>query len=305
LPKEKTVSKEKDVIVFNCTSYDYEPMQLPCGSCIGCRLEYSRQWAIRCVHESKLYKENCFITLTYSTDKVPSNGSLDKKVFQKFMKRLRKRFSDRKIRFYHCGEYGEKRGRPHYHACIFNLDLPDKKYLKTIKGCKLYTSEILSELWGYGFASVGSLTFESAAYVARYCTKKINGKKANEIKDNGLKHYERMNEDGEIIVLSPEYSTMSRGGRGVGEGGIGKGYFDMYKRDWYPQDKLTIRGKECRPPKYYGNLYEQDNLATMKVVKERRCSLRGDWREELPERLKSREKVSRAKLSLYSKRDLE
>ena len=82
----------------------YEELLLPCGQCIGCRIDYSRTWAIRCLHESKLHDENSFLTLTYDDDHLPSDLSLDKTHFQKFMKRLRSRFPDRVIRYYHCGE---------------------------------------------------------------------------------------------------------------------------------------------------------------------------------------------------------
>ena len=67
------------------------PVEFACGQCIGCRIERSRQWAIRCVHEAQLYEANCFITLTYAPEHLPKNGSLVLEHFQKFMKRLRKR----------------------------------------------------------------------------------------------------------------------------------------------------------------------------------------------------------------------
>lgn len=120
-------------------------LMLPCGRCMGCRLERSRQWALRCVHEAKMYDDNCFITLTYDPEKLPKSGSLDKREFQLFMKKLRRKYVSEipeelskdeakawllkhGIRYYHCGEYGELLGRPHYHACLFNFDFPDKKF---------------------------------------------------------------------------------------------------------------------------------------------------------------------------------
>jgi len=66
------------------------PLELPCGQCIGCRLERSRQWAIRCVHEASMHENNCFITLTYAPEYLPPDGGLIKSDFQKFIKRLRK-----------------------------------------------------------------------------------------------------------------------------------------------------------------------------------------------------------------------
>ena len=129
-------------------------LSLPCGKCMGCRLERSRQWAMRCMHEAQMHEDNCFITLTYRPDDLPKDGSLNKKHFQDFMKRFRHRYSDTKIRYYMCGEYGEDFGRPHYHACIFGFDFPDKVHWKTFNGCKLFTSEILEDLWSFGFCTV-------------------------------------------------------------------------------------------------------------------------------------------------------
>lgn len=232
-------------IVFSdsCESVIYE-LKLPCGQCIGCRLERSRQWAVRCMHEAQLHEENSFLTLTFDDDHLES-PSLNKRDFQLFMKRLRKKFKKKKIRYYHCGEYGEKFGRPHHHACLFGLDFPDKKLFKiTKRGDRLYTSDILNSLWGHGYCIIGDLTFESAAYVARYVTKKITGKKAGD-------HYERVTPDGEILSLEPEYNSMSR------RPGIGFPWIEKYLSDVYPHDEVVIRGKKCRPPRFYDKYIEK------------------------------------------------
>lgn len=169
-----------------------EAVQLPCGQCIGCRLDYSLHWAVRCMHEAQMHDENCFLTLTYSDEHVPSSGSLDKGALQKFWKRLRKRFPERRIRYFACGEYGERLHRPHYHACVFGFDFPDRELFMMREGIPLYTSEALAQCWPFGFCSIGDVTFESAAYVARYACKKITGEAAS-------RHYERIDyETGEI-----------------------------------------------------------------------------------------------------------
>ena len=111
--------------VFKRPAGPHRELQLPCGQCVGCRLERSRQWVVRCIHEASLYENNCFLTLTYSDDCLPNGNDLIYRHFQLFMKRLRKRFGSN-IRFYMCGEYGDLFGRPHYHACLFNFDAPDK-----------------------------------------------------------------------------------------------------------------------------------------------------------------------------------
>ena len=229
----------KRSLVFTPREGYYDlPIKVPCGQCIGCRLERSRQWAIRCVHEASLHDRNCFLTLTYDDYHVPLDGSLNKAHFQNFMKRLRKKYGVG-IRYFHCGEYGEKFQRPHYHAIIFNHDFSDKYLWSSKLGNDLYRSESLEGLWPYGHSSIGDVTFESAAYVARYITKKITGKEAEQ-------HYEYCNKlTGEITQRQPEYVTMSR------RPGIAKGWFDKYTTDVYPSDNIVIRGKKMKPPKYY------------------------------------------------------
>lgn len=232
------------------------PVRLPCGRCIGCRLENSRQWACRIMHEASLYTENCFITLTYAPEHLPSGRSLDLRDFQLFMKRLRKRFSQR-VRFFHCGEYGEQLGRPHYHAILFNLDFADK-----VQVCggenPLYESRILQELWPYGLSRIGTVTFESAAYVARYITKKRTGELASD-------HYSYVDcGTGELFQQKPEYATMSR------RPGIGREWFNRFSSDVYPKDSFHINGKEVRPPRFYDKQFELIDPATMDDIRCRR-----------------------------------
>lgn len=265
-------------------------LNLPCGQCVGCRLERSRQWAVRCVHESELYERNCFITLTYDNEHLPANGSVDVREFQLFMKRLRKRFGEG-IRFFHCGEYGENLGRPHYHACLFNFDFDDKEVWSVRNGNRLYRSASLDSVWGLGHAVVGDVTFESAAYVARYIMKKVTG-------DVASSHY-----DGR----RPEYITMSR------RPGIGKGWFDRFRSDVYPGDSVVVRGSKMKPPKYYDNLYEMDFPDEMKLLKgkrEYRGLIANRWKdvsggiresEGSLSRLRVKEKVKVAAISSLSR----
>ena len=139
--------------------------QLPCGKCLECRLDYARQWAIRCIHEAQMHPKNAFVTLTYS-DEYLKSPKLVYSDFQKFMKRLRKS-SEKKIRFYHCGEYGEESLRPHYHGLLFNYDFEDKKLFKEEQGNRLFTSETLSRLWPKGNHIIGEVSRGSSGYVAR------------------------------------------------------------------------------------------------------------------------------------------
>lgn len=281
-------------IVFNPKDgWIDQKVQVPCGQCIGCRLERSRQWAMRCMHEASLYEDNCFITLTYNNDHLPKDGSLHKEHFQKFMKRLRKKHQNKTIRFYHCGEYGEKYRRPHYHAILFNHDFGDKKLFKTEKEIRLYTSKELEELWPYGFNTIGDVTFESAAYTARYIMKKQTGKSAD-------KHYENVDiETGEIIKILPEYNTMSR------RPGIGTEWYKKYNKDVYPKDFVTIRGKKLKPPKFYDRMYEHQYPEDFEKIKDKRVELMNkNWKDNTPDRLRQKEIVKKAQLDKL-KRNLE
>lgn len=150
------------------------PFQLPCGKCTECLLERARDWSVRCLHESLMHPSNCFITLTYSPENLPSDGKLDYNHFQLFMKKLRK-LTNNEIGFFMCGEYGESTQRPHYHACLFNYDFPDKTQTRENKhGDQIWTSELLTKTWGLGLTELGSVTQKSAGYVARYILKKQN-----------------------------------------------------------------------------------------------------------------------------------
>lgn len=278
--KSKVVFDQREGFGLNSSGFN-----VPCGQCIGCRLERSRQWAIRCIHEASLHEENCFITLTYSPDKVPKDFSLDVRVFQLFMKRLRKRFGNG-IRFFHCGEYGSKYGRPHYHAIIFGLDFPDKVHFKDVNGIPLYRSSILESLWTDGYSSIGSVTFESAAYVARYILKKVTG-------DDALLHYANIDYDtGEFSSRKPEYTTMSR------RPGIGSGWLEKFSSDVYPGDFVVVRGKKMRPPKFYDSQYEFDFPDEFAKLKKRRVrTARSFSSDNTPERLIVKEKCKRLQLT--------
>lgn len=236
-------------------------LELPCGQCIGCRLERSRQWAMRCLHESSLYDRNSFITLTYDDEHIPPGGSLWYPDFQRFMKRLRKHIKA-PVRFYMGGEYGENTARPHYHACLFGYDFPDKVYFrKSPSGEKLYTSAFLESIWPYGLSSIGNVTFESAAYIARYCVSKVTGDAAKD-------HYscsEYVDADGVIRdSVEPEFNHMSL------KPGIGAAWLEKYQTDVFPRDYVIVNGVKVKPPKYYDTLFERDNSLEFSEIVARR-----------------------------------
>ncbi|ALS03705.1 VP4 [Gokushovirus WZ-2015a] len=275
-------------------------LTLPCGRCVGCRLERSRQWAVRCLHESKSNHENCFITLTYSEEHLPENMSLNYDVFQRFMKRLRKHFGSKRVRFYMCGEYGETNPstglidggiyRPHFHACLFGVDFPDKVLASNKGGKKLYDSKILERLWGFGGVRVGELNFETAAYTARYIMKKITGDPAEE-------HYSYVvPATGEIVQREPEFCHMSL------KPGIGAEWLDKFHQDVYRFDYVVVRGREAKPPRYYDKRYakrHEDAFATIQDSREVKSYARR--LDNTDSRLAVKEVVAKARVSLFKR----
>lgn len=253
------------------------PVKLPCGWCIGCRMEKARQWKVRLIHEASLHDHNCFVTLTYRPEQVPLGETLVKRDLQLFFKRLRDRI-DVPIKFYACGEYGELLSRPHYHACIFGYDFPDKVLWKASfrpDRC-LYRSGFLESVWTEGFSSIGAVTEDSAGYVAKYVLKKVTGK-------NSEAHY-----GGRV----PEFSQMSRGGK-AGRG-IAHDWFERYQSDVFPKDFVTQRGARMRAPRYYDKLYEEVEPDDFKTVKAERIRKAKENPHNLPRRLLGREKYQEA-----------
>lgn len=254
-------------------------LKVPCGRCIGCRLEKSRQWAMRILHEKRLHKESCFVTLTYDDAHLPAFGNLVKRDLQLFMKRLRNEHGSG-IRFYGCGEYGDINKRPHYHVIIFNYSPQDKVVYKRAKrGEWLYNSASLSAIWGSGFVVIGDVSFDSAAYVARYVMKKLNGARASE--------YDVVDGNGEIFRRTPEFSLMSR------RPGIGLGWFQKYGNETYAHDSVVVNNRLVRPPRYYDGKYELENperLAAIKKKRKRKAALQ--FKENLVDRRCVRERVT-------------
>lgn len=242
--------------------------EIPCGKCIGCRLEYSRQWANRCVLESKEWDENWFITLTYNDENLPFKECINTETGElkgeftpslkpddmtKFMKDLRRyweyHYGEKNIRFYLCGEYGNQTARPHYHIIAFNLHIHDLQPQGQSKSGKMqWKSPEIEKIWGKGLTALGHVEYESCAYVARYMLKKQKGENAKEFyAENGLE---------------PEFTRSSR------KPGIARAYFERNKDKIYKYDEIVLPGnKVVRPPKYYDNLYDIEAPKEMEVIK--------------------------------------
>ena len=244
------------------------------------------------MHETTRHQDNCFLTLTYDQEHLPADGSLNKRHFQKFVKRLR-RSLDKRIRYYHCGEYGDDFGRPHYHAIIFGHVFEDQQPFTRKNGAVYYTSEQLERLWKKGHCLSTNVTFETCAYVSRYVMKKVTGK-------NAAEHYSRPGpidySTGEQMQVQPEYSTMSNG--------IGLGWYEQFKEEVFPDDYIIINEKKATPPRYYLNkLKEEDQAKYDQVIEQRHrmANLHAD--NQTPDRLAVREICASAKVN--HKRNLE
>lgn len=275
-------------IVFNLQEGLVDlPMDVPCGQCVGCRIDRSQQWAIRCMHESSDHLVSSFITLTYDDDHLPYGGTLVLDDYQRFMKRLRRSIAPARVRFFHCGEYGDTLFRPHYHAILFGYRPTDGIPV----GESLWFSPTLSSLWPFGFASFGNVTFESCAYVARYIMKKITG-------DRAMDHYQGVDfRTAEIVPIAPEYTTMSR------RPGIGMRWYDKFKSEVYPSDSVVMRGREMKPPKAYDRRYQFENPDGYEEVAFQRLLRARRWKSELtPERLLVREQVKKAQISTLTRK---
>lgn len=256
-----------------------EWIKVPCGQCEGCRLDKSREWAIRIINEATLYKHNYFITFTYDDDhinirdeKIDENGKkwendgswggdLEPDEFTKFIKKLRMQWerhhNHKGIRYFYCGEYGsdEKTARPHYHAILFNFPIYDISNPKIKDGKEHFNSKEIEKLWEKGKIDIVEVNFDTAAYVARYTMKKVNG-------ELGKEYYAKKGQ-------TKEYVRMSR------KPGIGKQYYEAHKEDIYTTDSLLSLRKngdviELKPPAYYDKLFDLEYPAMMDSIKEDR-----------------------------------
>lgn len=281
-----TAFRTPDGVVFSeLRRYDIlGRIELPCGQCIGCRLRRASDWALRVEHEASLWPANCFVTLTYGRDAVPPGGSLVHRDFQLFMKRLRK-VVKRPLRYFMCGEYGPSTMRPHYHACLFNIDFRfDRVWSgRSQSGEDYFSSLLLTECWSHGRCSVQDLNKGTAGYCARYTLDKLTG-------DVGAAFY------GDRVV---PYGAMS-----LRPCGIGAGWLMVYKDDVYPRDYVVAGGVKRRPPKYYDKVIRGESpllfegIDFARETRGRLCAA-----DSSDERLAVRESVQLASMS-FNERDV-
>lgn len=272
-------------------------LQVPCGKCIGCRLDYSRMWATRSVHEAYManhFQDCAFLTLTFNDEMLYQRDnpkSLNKVAFRNFIKRLRKAVASdygKTFRFMCCGEYGSKRLRPHYHMLIYGFNFPDSYVYqsKVVHGKRVFycRSPFLEKIWkpancdkSFGFSILGSVNFETSAYVARYVTKKLH-----------KTHY---------TDREPEFLLASR------NKGLGYYYLEKYYQQIFDNGYITLpTGFKAPIPRYYYNsLLEIDEekyfIYTMRKQQELRKNILVDDLEKSAVRLKCKEELSMQRLN--------
>lgn len=289
------------VVAFVCEMPCLKPIQVSkrgfvdlrvtvaCGQCIGCRVDRTEDWATRIMHEVTLHDLCQFVTLTYDDEHLPPGGTLVKKDWQNFIRALRqfRRREYRKtypkgepsaVRYFAVGEYGDQLERPHYHAILFGVDFTDKRpHSKNDYGDQLYTSELLDKIWGKGLCNFGSVTLQSARYVAKYCIKKVTG-------DLAADHYGTRISEFACMSLKP---------------GIGAGWYDRFKTDVYPSDFVVLQGKKRPPPRFYDERLREEDEAQLEAIKSRRLLEAQKHRDnQTPARLKVRRECLEARINL-------
>lgn len=263
------------VVTFNKKNSLGFAAEVPCGRCMGCRVDRTSMWTTRLMHEAQTTREDgklsSFITLTFDNAHLPKNGSLDPRHWQLFAKRLRRKIGS--YRYYHAAEYGEDVGqRPHHHAIIFGYGfVRDRIFLKNNKqGHPLWISPELTKLWGNGACSVGEVTAESCRYVAKYSLKRITGDRADA-------HYQGRR---------PEFATMSL------NPAIGKRWLEKWGMDVYPSDETIVAGRHVKTPVYYDKQLAKVDGILLREIKLRR---RQQARERTPEQRDANEYILRNK----------
>lgn len=283
---------EKALICANLNKVDPNTFinniqQVPCGQCQDCRIKRSKEWAQRIILESQEYEHNYFITLTYDDDHLIDNIEwsvsrldgelgftpfLNKNDFILFKKRLlermRYKYGHSGIRFFQCGEYGSKNGRPHFHAIFFNLPIPDLELVKSVslggKSYCYYKSKMLEECWQKGFVMIGEVSWESASYVARYVVKKFHSE--------GAKAYSELCNAYDVPEQPGEFINMSRCP------GIARRYYDENKDEFYKNDNIVLpNGRAVQPARYFDKLFDiefPEELANIKDERKRLAQLR-------------------------------
>jgi len=244
-PAQRYVCPTTGLSAVRLKNFKGEPeLLVPCGKCLSCKLHKAREWAVRCWHESQMHEHSAYVTFTYAPEHLPAYGQLRHKDFQLFMKRLRKKYPDKGITYFMCGEYGDGTHRPHYHALLFGYYPPDAAYHRTENGNRFYKSQELDALWQCGFTDTSSVSYKSSGYIARYTLKKQLP--SEDLQDR----YTYVDAFDNLQTKPFEYIRMSTG-RDFGQG-IGGKWIEKYWQHTLENDYvLDPDGNKLPVPKYY------------------------------------------------------
>lgn len=221
---------------------------LNCGKCLFCRKRKSYELACRCVLHASLYKENCFLTLTYDEKRKGYHNVFQYSDIQKFKKRLRShcsRIYGKRIEVFNVHEYG-RNGKKHWHLIVFNHNFDDRTLHTTSQNIPLFTSKTLSKLWGFGFVTIGDVSAASAMYQSQYVEKDFKNGYVTNSKKSHSKH-----------------------------AGIGKPYFLKHYKQILTLGYVPVNGRKLPIPRYfiklahkhYSHFYQYENFFDTKTRK--------------------------------------
>lgn len=245
---------------------------VPCyNKCRACLYARAQDWGIKGACELHMMKVGDFLNLSYAPKYLPKNNTLVRKHIQDFNKRLRKfakqNGTEEYLRILYCGEYGELKGRAHYHLVVFGHQFGNQYDEKGSNGNQkypIYRSKDLDQLWPYGKSWIGTVTFDSVQYLSKYTVKKVSGKFAEEFY-------------GKRGQIPPFIQGPSKGGA------LGIPYLEKYKNDIYPRDSVKIDGREMKPPRSFDDWLEKTDPAMFKTIKTNRVQQAEKHRKEHPE----------------------
>lgn len=235
--------------------YDYGKdyvMYLPCGKCMGCKVDRAIAWTFRNLVESIYHESSLFLTLTYDDMYLPDGNTLRYRDFQLFMKRLRKHFSNEKFRFFMCGEYNSSGNRlfnPHYHAIIYGLKLDDMYFFKQGSRSRIFISPTIADLWPYGYHTINYVHPANIAYCSQYTFKKIEDK---QYYGNRVRPFVKMSN----------------------RPGIGFEFYDENKEQLFELGYAQLQGgRKLAIPKYYREKCKIDNPDLYNIYEDKLLAL--------------------------------
>ena len=229
-----------------------------CGHCSTCRKQYAREMAFRV--EAEAYDKYCYnVLLTYNDEHLPRlNGRpvLNRVHVQDFLKRFRSwhdKYTGTKLRFFGVGEYGGKKGRPHYHLIFFTdkpLEMPKDDHCEPLS----FINGILKEKWQKGIADIERINNAGSAtiYLTQY-----------------LLTYDKKDND----TLVKPFRMMTRGGRK--DKGLGYRWLERtrplqkycIKYDDFTMSTISEDGRKfVRPiPRYYKRKFVPEEIRIAKA----------------------------------------